>query len=97
MRTIYLLKNKRSLWYVRTMASNGKHIAAEESFSSAGNGQRAFVTEGQHQPFARMVVEIEGEKAVLIRAGGRVTDFLKDQAKINLKAVQAAMRKRPTH
>lgn len=97
-RTVILLRNRVSNWYVRVAAAgNNERISAEESFSTPASAQRAFIAEGRHQPFAKMVVRIHGEKDLVVRPGGLlpITDLAREASE--LTSIRQAMKARKAH
>jgi hypothetical protein len=98
MRTITLLQNRQKAWYVHT-TSGRETISTQEQYgkpNQPSSAQRAFLTEGRHQPYAKMVVIVDGKRIVIRRASAvpaHDSSWLVDA----LLKLRAAMRVRKTH
>ncbi len=96
MRVISLQPNVRGKWFIRVRASNGEKICAEEDFSTLVHAERAFVTEGEHQPFAAMVVMVPGRRTVTVRSGQKLPSPGDPEAVVKLmEAIRVACRRTP--
>lgn len=67
MRTITLLQNSKRRWYLHTTVGR-EVIHHNEDYDTPASGQRALITEGRNQPYAKLVVEVDGRKHVVRKA-----------------------------
>lgn len=91
MRTIFLLQNVAGGWYVRTGSSNGQKVHTNEAYANRGNAVRAFIVEGRHQPFANMVVLVDGQKPMTIRAGRPIPVPDREAEDVHAARIKAAL------
>jgi uncharacterized protein YegP (UPF0339 family) len=90
-RTIFLLQNVDGGWFVRTGSSNGQKISTNESYSSRSSAVRAFCTEGRNQPYAGMVVIVEGQRPMVIRAGKALPPSDRETEDMQAARIKAAL------
>jgi hypothetical protein len=90
LRTIHLRHNGQGTWYVSVTQDNHP-VLSNTPYASTAHALRAFIHEGHHQPFARMLVHADKtENAVVVR---RSRACVKDQGEhaINMQTVKAAV------
>ena len=88
-RTIYLLQTVGGQWLIR-VAADHQTIIAEQHLASATAAIRAFVIEGRHQCYAHMVIIIEGQRPITIRAGKKPLEH--DDEPAQLARIREAMK-----
>jgi hypothetical protein len=91
-RTIHLRHNGQGTWYVSVTQDNHP-VISNTPYESTPQALRAFIHEGHHQPFARMLVHRDkNENAVVIR---KARACVKDQGEhaIDMQSVKAVVAK----
>jgi len=91
-RTIHLRHDGQGTWYVSVTQENHPPLS-HTPYTSTPHALRAFVYEGQQQPFARMLIHVsKNENAVVIRkARNCARDRDRDAQAIDIQSAKAAV------
>jgi hypothetical protein len=91
MRTIQLLRKLAGEWILRTVSAKGAKLS-EQDFRSAAAARKAFFLEGDHQPYARMLIWIEGSRPVIVRMGQKPPTMSAELATYRRDVLEAALK-----